>query len=129
MRFTVERAQGDVWKVVAPEVIAIGARQAVERIEPRGGFYRAGPAGTIGLSEIFIVPEGGTSARVGALGGDPRALQNSLPARLEAVREAAAVAARRAQLGRERARLARETAARLRREASERRQANAASRR
>jgi hypothetical protein len=129
MRFTVEFAQGDEWKVVAAEVIATGARQAVERIAPRGGFYRAGPAGTFGLSEIFIVPEGGSASRVGALGGTPSAYQYSAEARFEAVREAAAVATERARLGRDRARQAREAATELRRESTERRRTRVDSRR
>jgi hypothetical protein len=52
MAFIVEQHEAGTW-VVAAEVRATRARQAVARASSEASVYRAGPTGTMGLYERF----------------------------------------------------------------------------
>lgn len=68
MNFTVEREAAGSWQLVADVVEAESAAQAVARACTDDGLYRAGPLGTTGLREHFVVPPWGPPEAVGSLG-------------------------------------------------------------
>jgi hypothetical protein len=68
MDFTVERESDGSWHLVAGAIEAESAAQAVARACVDDGLYRAGPLGTTGIREHFVVPPWGPPEAVEPLG-------------------------------------------------------------
>ncbi|MBS1880258.1 MAG: hypothetical protein JST31_12140 [Actinobacteria bacterium] len=71
MRFSVERQCRGVWHLVAEDVEADCALEAVVRSSSETGTHRATPCGTHALGEYFCVPEGGRPEAIAPPGSPP----------------------------------------------------------